>query len=55
MTDMARKNFSPLTPEGDFIHAQIRHLREEGLSLRAIAERLTEAGRPVSHMGAKSA
>ncbi len=42
-----------LTPEGEAAHAQIRRLREEGLSLRAIAERLTEAGRPVSHMGVK--
>ncbi len=53
MADMTRKNFSPLTPEGDFTHAQIRRLREEGLSLCAIAERLIEAGRPVSHMGVK--
>ena len=31
----------------------MRRLRGQGLALRAVAEKLTEAGMPISHQGVK--
>lgn len=43
-----------LTPEGAEARAEILRLREQGLSLRAIADALREKGWTVSHMAVRS-
>jgi putative DNA-invertase from lambdoid prophage Rac len=42
-------------PEQQAALGLMRWLRGEGMSLRAIAERVTAAGHPISHMGVKAA
>ena len=43
------------TPEGEAALVEMRRMKAEGLSLRAIAERLTAQGVQISHMGVSPA